>query len=210
MSRFKPEAVELFVSTDVETDGPAPGSHSMLSLASAVFNPEGELVDTFSANLEPLPDATADRDTMAWWAERPEAWGAATSNAKDPATVMADYAAWLRGLPGKPIFLGYPVAFDFPFVSHYLVRFTGTNPFGRSAIDIHSYAMAVLQTASLGRVIPRRMPPHWIEGDSVASHIALDDATRQGLLFIRMYQENLRRDSGDSPDAESMSEYPEW
>ena len=31
---------EIYVSTDVETDGPIPGPHSMLSLASAAYRPD--------------------------------------------------------------------------------------------------------------------------------------------------------------------------
>jgi len=41
-------------------------------------------------------------------------------------------------LPGRPIFVGYPIAFDFSFVVYYLERFTGKNPFGFSAIDLRN------------------------------------------------------------------------
>jgi hypothetical protein len=29
---------------------------------------------------------------------------------------MADYARWVNGLPGKPVFVGYPAGYDFMFV----------------------------------------------------------------------------------------------
>jgi hypothetical protein len=29
---------------------------------------------------------------------------------------------WLKGLPGRPVFAAYPVAFDFMFVYWYLIR----------------------------------------------------------------------------------------
>ena len=48
---------EIYVSTDVETDGPIPGPHSMLSLGSAAYTADKTLVSTFSANLETLPGA---------------------------------------------------------------------------------------------------------------------------------------------------------
>ena len=51
---------EIYVSTDVETDGPIPGLNSMLSLGSAAYLPGKTLIDTFSANLETLPGAIAD------------------------------------------------------------------------------------------------------------------------------------------------------
>ena len=46
---------EIYISTDVETDGPIPGPHSMLSFASAAFLADKTLLGTFSANLETLP-----------------------------------------------------------------------------------------------------------------------------------------------------------
>ena len=45
---------EIYVSTDVEADGPIPGPHSMLSFASAAYTEHKELIGTFSANLETL------------------------------------------------------------------------------------------------------------------------------------------------------------
>jgi hypothetical protein len=46
---------EIYVSTDIEADGPIPGPHSMLSLGSAAYTGEKQLLSTFSANLETLP-----------------------------------------------------------------------------------------------------------------------------------------------------------
>jgi len=43
---------ELYFSTDIETDGPIPGPHSMLSLGSAAFSSDGVLLGTFSINLK--------------------------------------------------------------------------------------------------------------------------------------------------------------
>jgi hypothetical protein len=57
---------EIYVSTDVETDGPIPGPHSMLSFASAAYDADKNLIATFSANLETLPDAKPDKKTAEW------------------------------------------------------------------------------------------------------------------------------------------------
>ena len=51
---------EIYVSTDVEADGPIPGPHSMLSFASAAFRADKSLVGTFTRNLELLPGAAPD------------------------------------------------------------------------------------------------------------------------------------------------------
>ena len=67
---------EIYVSTDIEADGPIPGPHSMLSFASVALTLEKQVVGTFSANLELLPGAEGHPDTMAWWKKHPEAWKA--------------------------------------------------------------------------------------------------------------------------------------
>jgi hypothetical protein len=64
---------EVYVSTDIETDGPIPAMYSMLSLASAAFLADGKLVDTFTVNLIPLDGAIEHPETMAFWQSEPDA-----------------------------------------------------------------------------------------------------------------------------------------
>src|SRR5262245_29684616 len=134
---------EIYVSTDVEADGPIPGPHSMLSFGSAAYLADKTLVSTFAANLETLPGAVAHPETMAWWARHPEAWEASRREPRPPADAMADYVVWLDRLPAKPVFVGYPAAFDFLFVYGYLMRFAGRSPFSHSALDIKTMAMVM-------------------------------------------------------------------
>ena len=136
--------METYVSTDVETDGPIPGPHSMLSFGSAAFAADGTLLATFEANLHTLPDAAGDPKTMAWWETQPEAWAACRRDLQEPAVAMAEYVAWVKGLPGRPVFVAYPAGFDFLFVYWYLMRFAGESPFSFSALDVKTFAMAVL------------------------------------------------------------------
>jgi hypothetical protein len=79
---------EVYVSADVEADGPIPGPHSMLSFTSAAFRADKTLIATFEANLTLLPGATGDPKTMEWWHGQPEAWAACRSNPRDPVAVM--------------------------------------------------------------------------------------------------------------------------
>lgn len=181
---------EIYVSTDVETDGPVAGKHSMLSIGSAAYTAGKELLGTFSANLATLPDATPDPKTTAWWATQPTAWAACRRDPESPPAAMRRYLAWLKSLPGNPVFVAYPSAFDFPFVYWYLMEFAGENPFGYAAIDIKTYAMALLGRPyrACGK---RSMPAEWF--DPVPhTHVALDDAIEQGRLFCNM----LRSASG--------------
>jgi hypothetical protein len=188
---------EVYVSTDVETDGPIPGPHSLLSFASAAYLADKTLVDTFTSNLETLPGAQPDPGTQSWWQQHPEAYAATRTDLQEPAVAMRRYVAWLKRLPGRPVFVAYPAGFDFLFVYCYLIRFAGESPFSFSALDVKTYAMALLRT-EYREAVKRNMPRRWFD-DLPHSHIALDDALEQGALFCNMLAENLRR-PGDGPN----------
>jgi hypothetical protein len=185
---------EIYVSTDVEADGPIPGPHSMLSFASAAFRGDKSLVGTFTRNLETLPGARADPKTAAWWQTQPEAWAACRRDPCAPQQAMAEYRDWLRGLPGKPVFVGYPAAYDFMFVYWYLIKFTGESPFSHSALDIKTFAMSLLGTEYRAST-KQRMPKSWFD-DTPHTHVALDDALGQGALFCNMLHEAEKRRGG--------------
>jgi hypothetical protein len=180
---------EIYVSTDVETDGPIPGVYSMLSFASAAYLPNKTLLETFSANLETLPGATTNPETMAWWAKHPEAWKGCRENQQTPEAALKNYLAWLKALPGKPVFVAYPAAFDFMFVYWYLLRFAGESPFSYSALDIKTYAMALMKKP-YRKSVKKHMPKHWFD-PLPHTHNALEDAIEQGALFCNMLAENL-------------------
>jgi hypothetical protein len=69
---------------------------------------------------------------------------------------------WLKALPGKPVFVGYPAGFDFLFVYWYLIRFAGESPFSFSALDIKTYAMALLKK-DYRKSTKGGMPKHWFD-----------------------------------------------
>jgi hypothetical protein len=180
-------AIEIYVSTDIEADGPIPGPHSMLSFASAAYRSDKTLLGTFTRNLETLDGAAPDPKTEAWWQTQPEAWAACRLELHPPAAAMHDYVTWLDGLPGRPVFVGYPASFDFMFVYWYLIKFVGRSPFSHSALDIKTFAMCLLGKGyrDAGK---RSMPKHWFD-DMPHTHVALDDALEQGALFCNMLRE---------------------
>lgn len=184
---------EIYVSTDVEADGPIPGPNSMLSFASAAYRADKTLVGTFESNLHTLPDAEGDPKTMAWWQSQPDAWAACRANPRDPASAMPEYVSWLKALPGKPVFVAYPAAYDFMFVYWYLMKFAGESPFSHSALDIKTYAMALLGTDYRAST-KRHMPRDWFE-EIPHTHVALDDAKGQGSLFCNMLAARKRQDA---------------
>lgn len=182
--------MEIYLSTDVETDGPIPGPHSMLSFASAAYLADKTLVATFTANLDTLPGAAGHPTTMAFWEKNPAAYEASRRGAEPPGAAMKRYLAWVKALGGSPVFVGYPAAFDFLFVYWYLIQFAGESPFSFAALDIKTYAMAMLK-GEYRKAVKRNMPPRWFD-PLEHTHIALDDAIEQGALFCNMLAENQR------------------
>ena len=85
------------------------------------------------------------------------------------------------------MFVAYPAGFDFLFVYWYLIRFVGESPFSFSALDMKTFAMALLKSEY--RVVSKNnMPKRWFD-PLPHTHVALDDAIEQGALFCNMLAE---------------------
>ena len=183
--------VEIYVSTDVEVDGPIPGPHSMLSLASAAFGADKKLLGTFSANLELLPAAAAHPDTLEWWPQHPQAWEAA-SNRSPPASRGDDR---VRGLARSPAGRASVRRLSGGLRLHVRLlvpdRFAGRSPFSFSALDIKTMAMVMLRK-DYRRSVKSAMPRRWFD-ELPHTHVALDDALEQGSLFCNMLGESRAR-----------------
>lgn len=184
---------EIYVSTDIEADGPIPGPNSMISFASVALRSDKTVIDEFTANLQPLPGAQPHPRTMLWWEGFPDALAKARENPEDPAVVMPRYVEWLRKLPGRIVLVGQPVAFDFMWIYWYLQRFCGDSPFGHSALDAKTFAMAMLDKPYRD-CVKHALPKEWSD-DLPHTHVALDDAREQGAMFINMLQHNRQRRS---------------
>lgn len=186
---------EIYVSCDIEADGPIPGPHSMLSFGSAAFIVEHDkpkLLDTFYVNLKLLKDAAPDPNTQKFWDRNQEAYAKTRIEPQYPTDAMNKYHSWLTNLGGTPVFVGYPATFDFMFVYWYLVKFAGSSPFSFSGLDIKTYAMAMMKTP-YRQSTKKHMPKRWFDKDTKHTHHALDDATEQGKLFMNMMMENNNR-----------------
>ena len=188
-------SAECYVSIDIEADGPVPGLHSMLSLGAAVFSSDGGLKETFSANLEALPEAHEDVRTMRWWASQPAAWEACRAQTQKPEQAMRSFHAWVElqaRLHGLPVMVAFPAAYDAMWVQWYLHRFIGDDPFRRRAIDIKTLAMVAMGTGYRATV-KSSLPGHW-RATTKHTHIAVEDAIEQGELFMNIVRElNVQR-----------------
>lgn len=185
-------AAEVYVSVDVESDGPIPGPNSMLSIGAVAFTLDRTELSSFTRNLETLPGAVGAADTMAWWAqpEQQAAWAQHRQDLHTPACAMLEFVAWVKALPGKPVFVAYPAGYDWIWGYWYMLKFAGESPFGFSGvIDIKSYAMAVMKKP-FHECTKKNMLREWIPEEK-HTHVAVEDAREQGILFLNMLHYNL-------------------
>lgn len=201
---------DLYVSADIETDGPIPGEFSMLSFAFClasrfdgsafeVFEPDP--TTTFYVELKPI---SARFEPKALEVNRLDREALAVRG-KDPEAAMREAGEWIAAHSdgARPVLVAYPVAFDWAFLHWYFVRFTGESPFGvSSCLDIRTLyqarALTPFDLSSQGSMPPSLLPrrPH--------THNASDDAQEQAELFNRIFAWALRGGGRDGPDPDGF------
>jgi DNA polymerase III epsilon subunit-like protein len=170
---------EAWISVDVETSGPTPGTASMIAIgACLVDRPETQFVTT----MQPIPGLQWSEEAErihGLWRERLAAEGST------PADAMRAFVEWVDAVAAgrRPVFVGFNATFDWMFVADYLWRYVGRNPFGNSGLDVKALYLG----NHLGEVrawaetssdhISRRY------GISMAhTHLPLDDALEQAAI----------------------------
>ncbi len=183
---------DVYISADIEADGPIPGQYSMLAFGLSVastfdgrsFEPRDPSASTFYRELKPAFDAVDERALAVAGLDR-DVLGREGS---DPKRAMQEAAKWVRAEVGHahPVLVGYPVVFDWMFLHWYFVHFVGESPFGfSSALDMKSIyqAKARVTISEAGRDdLPEALTtqrPH--------THNALDDAIEQAEIFNRLF-----------------------
>ncbi len=186
---------ELYIVCDIESDGPVPVLHSMLSLGAVALGwnnnkHDWEVSSRFYRTMTPFPGATQDPETMKWWSGQPTAWTEATKDPVDPVDAMKAFANWCqheqREWNRKPVGVCAPVGFDFPFIRTYLIHFAKTDePFRQSCIDMRSVAAEKLKL-SYKDTGKGSYPRAWFKDAYEHSHKADEDALEQAFLWARM------------------------
>jgi hypothetical protein len=183
---------DIIFSVDVETAGPRPGIHHLLSIGAAAYDVHGFELDAIELNIAQSSLYTCDADTSKWWATQPSAARALERDQLDLHASMQLFERFIKSLClpcDAPVFLADPAIFDYPWID-WAFRATGLeNPFhftskrGLKVIDLDSFACGGLGFQNSGRHEPLNalrvdLPPH--------THIAVEDARHQGELFFKI------------------------
>jgi DNA polymerase III epsilon subunit-like protein len=183
---------ETFISVDVETAGPNPGTYSLLSIGACLVL---EPAQRFYVELQPVNDAITS--------EAMEVSQLGLEGLKrrghPPVDAIRRFAEWVAEVTpadGHPVFVALNAAFDWMFVADYFYRFLGKNPFGHKALDMKAYFMG-LRGIEWEQTGFEQMSKHY-QIEQRLNHNALEDAVMQASLFRRMLEEQKQRSTAKS------------
>lgn len=174
---------ETFISVDVETAGPNPSQHALLSIGACLAYDREQV---FYVELKPdrmaaVPEALAISNlSLAELDQR----------GLPPGEALAQFEAWtLAHTPvgARPVFVAFNAPFDWMFVADYFQRYLGRNPFGHTALDIKALYMG-LTGARWSETSLRHIAAHYDRPQQLAHH-ALSDALDQASLFCALLGE---------------------
>lgn len=176
----------VFIVVDVETSGPSPAHHALLSLgACAVDDPDA----TFYIELRP-ERAGVDPDAVA-------VSGLSVTQLAIDGTpehdAMHHFVAWIGATAGmgRPVFVAQNAPFDWMFVAEALHRHVGHNPFGHSALDMKALFMGLAHVPWSATSLTDIAARHDLQG--ALPHNALADAVLQARVFRALLADHGRR-----------------
>lgn len=191
---------DLYISADVETDGPVPGPFSMLSFGLTVagtYDGSGFARATpsdrtsFYRELRPISEQFDSEALEVNGLDREQL----RTTGDAPRVAMNAAASWVSELAEgfRPVVVAYPVAFDWSFLYWYFSVFADQgSPFGHSScLDIRTLYQAVAGTVF--DESGKSSMPDFVQPGHEHTHNALDDAVEQGELFANLFEFALRR-----------------
>lgn len=187
-----PQPVDVFFSADIESDGPVPGAYSMLSFALVVagrfdgarFEPPASFDSALELELRPVTERF-DAEALAVSGLSRERL---LREGREPDEAMREAAAWVRerASGATPVLVGYPLGFDWAFLSYYFEVYGGGSPFGHSrGFDLKT-AVALTLGVPIARA-GRAGLPEALRGDRAHTHRALDDAIEQAQVLGKLF-----------------------
>lgn len=186
---------DIYISVDIEADGPIPGDYSMTQLGACVVD-STQL--NFKRNLKPISDRFVPRANKVSGLNRD--W--LIRHGDNPKKVMREFRDWVGQVSGDkhPVFVAFNATFDWMFTHWYFEHFGVDDPFGISGLDIKAFYMALIGSSSWSETSKKNILPMF-KGSSPHTHDALDDAIEQAELFKNLFnfgQHSFFRDARNS------------
>ncbi len=187
---------EVYISVDIEADGPIPGDYSMSSIGAVdVDAPER----SFYRELRPISDRFDPPAVAVSGLDRSRLIASGT----DPTVAMRELADWIAQTAAgeRAVFVAFNATFDWMFVHWYFMHFLGSDPFGISGLDIKAYYMAALRCQTWSQTTKRNIDSRF-KSDLPHTHNALDDAREQADVFRKLRDFVLEGSKEDAASAD--------
>jgi hypothetical protein len=189
-STDKPLA-DIYISADIETDGPIPGPYSMLSFGLVEIGrfdgcsfSRAAVARTLYRELRPISERFEPEAMAVNRLDR----AALQLTGADPLVAMNDAREFVAEIArdGTPVLVAYPLSFDWSFLYWYFVTFGASSPFNHSRCFDIKTAVAVKGRRMVTRS-GREQLPAVLRPGLPHNHHALDDAREQAEIFARLF-----------------------
>ncbi len=174
---------EFYIVVDVESSGPDPCKHAMLSFGACTISDPQE---TLYVELKPDSDEFIQEAIEVSGLSLEELY----DNGIPPDDSMQRFANWLSAINKEdkpPVFTAFNAPFDWMFINTYFHRYLGYNPFGYKALDIKACYMGLHHTL-FENTSHRELCNYYQIGLDLTHH-ALEDAINEAEIFKAILQE---------------------
>jgi DNA polymerase III alpha subunit (gram-positive type) len=188
MSTSKPT---LYLSFDVEADGPSPVNNSMVQLGIVAVTADGREIFSLCWNIEPHPNCSPDETTMKeFWAKHPEEWKATQTNQLSGDLVRQSLAQMVTkwSKEWRLQWIAYPAAFDWQWVKDIYEHYNqpGDPDIGYSAKCISTLLWGYEKTHGIKTPEQKEALKKELAGELTLTHNAEEDARYQARIFVNL------------------------
>lgn len=185
----------LYLSFDIEADGPSPCRNNMLSLGICGLTDDANIVYKYCKNLKPLENHVIDPDTKArFWDKNPELWEKVNQDQVTYCDAMQELANDLANLRSNGYvitWIAMPAAYDWQWLNYYWNYAIEKN------VNLYNQTLGFkaecLSTAwktftSMNGKSHSENDKLWNDayGNNEHKHNAYYDALHQGLVYINL------------------------
>jgi hypothetical protein len=182
----------LYLSFDIEADGPSPRSNNMLSIGVVGFTADKKEVFNWQKNLKPLDDHKSDSDTMKYfWDKNPEIWKFVNTNLFNADDAMIDLGdkIYLLTEKYKLKWVAWPAAYDWQWLKYYYTAMIENNP-DDDCMDVGFKATCISTMFDIychqNDIQDRDSEFNKLTEGHKVTHNPEDDARAQGIAFINL------------------------
>lgn len=194
MSKKSKQAV--YLSFDIEADGPSPQSNNMLSIGIVGFVKTAHgnnIVADWQSNILPLDNHKADQKTMdEFWAKVPEMWKFVNTNQVTATDVIKEITNLYKELAYKyhVVWVAWPGAYDWQWLNYYYQyvndSLNGELPYiGFQAKCISTMFWVYTNANNINGQAKNDLFTELCEGN-VCDHNPNHDAHAQGIAFMNL------------------------